>query len=470
MQLMMVKPALRKAMLALMVTSLLGCSSVDNVNYADRASQAEADTSQRLIDQLLLASKTQDVPTQSIARLTDLVNVPELQSFISAALQNNPSLQQSVVALKMAYAQHGITSASRLPSVDASFSGTSTEDSDDSYTTDITVSWELDLWQKIADSSNAVLKDIASTQASLQSAQDLVAANVMRSWLDISLKQQLVAIETQRLTVLDNNKALILARYRVGLGSLEDLDNANTSVASTQATLADYQQQLAQSKRDLTLLTGQWTGNDLAVNITAEFPAVLNPINSLGQQNLSQRPDIKTAFYNIEAEVLRTDAAYKAMLPSISLSASLTDMAQSPTDALLTGPLWSVLGQLSAPLFQGGKLSSQAELAQLTTEQRYWVYQETLLNAVNEVENTVGQEYSLAKQQQHLIEAQLSAERSFVSYEQKYRQGLVDIFDLLTVQQQTFDVEAQLANTIYNRLINRIDLGLALGLGVLHEV
>ncbi|MBB1321937.1 hypothetical protein H5114_10100, partial [Shewanella sp. SR43-8] len=41
----------------------------------------------------------------------------------------------------------------------------------------------------------------------------------------------------------------------------------------------------------------------------------------------------------------------------------------------------------------------------LTTEQRYWVYQETLLNAVNEVENTVGQEYSLAKQQQHLIEA-----------------------------------------------------------------
>lgn len=466
---MMVKPALRKAMLALMVTSLLGCSSVDNVNYADRASQAEADISQRLIEQLLLASKTPDVPTQSIARLTDLVNVPELQSFISAALQNNPSLQQSVVALKMAYAQHGITSASRLPSVDASFSGTSTEDSDDSYTTDITVSWELDLWQKIADSSNAALKDIASTQASLQSAQDLVAANVMRSWLDISLKQQLVAIETQRLTVLDNNKALILARYRVGLGSLEDLDNANTSVASTQATLADYQQQLAQSKRDLTLLTGQWTGNDLAVNITAEFPAVLNPINSLGQQNLSQRPDIKIAFYNIEAEALRTDAAYKAMLPSISLSASLTDMAQSPTDALLTGPLWSVLGQLSAPLFQGGKLSSQAELAKLTTEQHYWVYQETLLNAVNEVENTVGQEYSLVKQQQHLIEAQLSAERSFVSYEQKYRQGLVDIFDLLTVQQQTFDVEAQLANTIYNRLINRIDLGLALGLGVLHE-
>lgn len=462
---MMVKPALRYAMLALMVSALLGCSSVDYNNYSEQASQTEADISQGLLAQLLAESATR-TPQTSVATLTDLVNVPELQQFITRALANNPSLQQSVVALNMAYAQHGITSASRLPSVDAGFSGSATEDSDDSYTTDITVSWELDLWQKIADSSNAALKDIASSQASLQSAKDLVAANVMRSWLDISLKQQLVAIETQRLAVLDNNQALIMARYRVGLGSLEDLDNASTSAASTRATLASYQEQLAQSQRELTLLTGQWTGKDLAAEVAAQFPTVLNPISSLGQQTLGRRPDIQAAFYNIEAESLRTDAAYKAMLPSISLAASLTDIAQSPSDALLTGPLWSVLGQLSAPIFQGGQLTSQAELARLTTEQRYWVYQETLLNAVNEVENTVGQEYSLAKQQQHLTDAQQSAERSVVSYEQKYRQGLVDIFDLLTVQQQTYDIEAQLATTIYNRLINRIDLGLALGLGV----
>ncbi|MCL1113794.1 TolC family protein [Shewanella basaltis] len=462
---MMVKPALRYAMLALMVSALLGCSSVDYNNYSEQASQTEADISQGLLAQLLAESATR-TPQTSVATLTDLVNVPQLQQFITRALANNPSLQQSVVALNMAYAQHGITSASRLPSVAAGFSGSATEDSDDSYTTDITVSWELDLWQKIADSSNAALKDIASSQASLQSAKDLVAANVMRSWLDISLKQQLVAIETQRLAVLDNNQALIMARYRVGLGSLEDLDNASTSAASTRATLASYQEQLAQSQRELTLLTGQWTGKDLAAEVAAQFPTVLNPISSLGQQTLGRRPDIQAAFYNIEAESLRTDAAYKAMLPSISLAASLTDIAQSPSDALLTGPLWSVLGQLSAPIFQGGQLTSQAELARLTTEQRYWVYQETLLNAVNEVENTVGQEYSLAKQQQHLTDAQQSAERSVVSYEQKYRQGLVDIFDLLTVQQQTYDIEAQLATTIYNRLINRIDLGLALGLGV----
>jgi outer membrane protein TolC len=183
-------------------------------------------------------------------------------------------------------------------------------------------------------------------------------------------------------------------------------------------------------------------------------------------QDLSGRPDLRQAFYSIEAESLRTEVAYKSMLPSFSLSASLTDMAESPSEALFSNPLWSVLGQISAPLFQGGKLKAQAEIAELTTEQTFWAYQDTLLSAVNEVEDAVGQEHSLAQQQIHLQEAHGSARRSFDSYEEKYRQGLVDIFDLLTVQQQAYDVEAQLTNTKYQRLLNRIDLGLALGLGV----
>ena len=183
-------------------------------------------------------------------------------------------------------------------------------------------------------------------------------------------------------------------------------------------------------------------------------------------QNLAGRPDLQQAFFNIEAESLRTDAAYKAMLPSFSLSASLKDMAETPSEALFANPLWSALGQVSAPLFQGGRLKTNAEIAELTTEQSYWAYQETLLTAVNEVENAIGQEGSLAEQQQHLQASLSSAKRSVVSYEEKYRQGLVDIFDLLTVQQQAYDVESQLTNTTYQRLLNRIDLGLALGLGV----
>ena len=117
-------------------------------------------------------------------------------------------------------------------------------------------------------------------------------------------------------------------------------------------------------------------------------------------------------------------------------------------------------------MFEGGKLRAQADIATLTAEKAYWSYKETLLTAVNEVNNALGQEQSLSRQQNHIHDALTSANRSFANYQTKYRQGLVNIIDLLSVQQQTFDLEAQLTQLIYNRLVNRIDLGLALGLGI----
>ncbi|GLO63962.1 multidrug transporter [Vibrio sp. MACH09] len=456
----------RYSLLSILTMATLGCSSTSDVDYSAKATSSLTAGNAVLLSQLATTAEQNDIATEA-TYITDLVNIPQLDQLLDRAFINNPSLQQNILALKIAYEQKNITASDGLPTVNADFSGTATEGSDESYSANLTVAWELDLWQRVADSSSAAVKDVASSAASLQGARDLLAANIMRSWLDISLKQQLLDIENQRLSVLTNNENLILERYRSGLDNLSDLDSAKSSSASTSATVADYTEKLANSRRSLELQLGQLSQSEqYLIDIEAHFPQVIYPLDLLPEQNLERRPDLRAAFYNIEAESLRTDAAYKAMLPSISLSATLADVAESPSEALFSSSVWSLLGKLSAPLFQGGKLRSQAEVAQLKTEQSFWSYQETLLTAVNEVENAAGQEYALARQQQHVTEALESAKRSFVTYEEKYRQGLVDIFDLLTAQQKTFDLESQLSQITYNRLSNRIDLGLALGLGV----
>lgn len=454
----------RYSVLAIMLSGLMGCATTSEADFSTQATEQQNESIQQLLDRVETTGEEQTQQTTNL--ITDLVNVPELEQYLTTAFSANPSLQQSIVALKIAYAQEGLSFADQLPTVNANFSGEKTEGSDESYNADVTVSWELDLWQRLADVSAASRKDVAASQASLQNATNLLAANIMRGWLEISVNQQLLDIEQRRLAILENNETLVLDRYQVGLGTLEELDNAKTSTASTRATVAQYQESLAKSKRSLLLLTGELNTKVTDVNVAQAFPDVLNPLENMSVQNLAGRPDLQQAFFNIEAESLRTDAAYKAMLPSFSLSASLKDMAETPSEALFANPLWSALGQVSATLFQGGRLKTNAEIAELTTEQSYWAYQETLLTAVNEVENAIGQEGSLAEQQQHLQASLSSAKRSVVSYEEKYRQGLVDIFDLLTVQQQAYDVESQLTNTTYQRLLNRIDLGLALGLGV----
>jgi len=442
---------LRYLILVLIAATVVGCSNT-GVNYQQNADSELAATNQWQYQQ-------QDAV--EITQLTQLIAMPELTNLVEQAMLQNPSLQQTAIALQIAYAQRGVTTSGRIPQVNAGFNATNS-DADESYQTDVSVSWELDLWQKMSDEVQAADMDIISSQASYQGARDALAANIMRNWLQINLQQQLINIETSRLTVLENNESFILSRYRSGLGALEELDNARTSSAQTRATLAEQQETLAKNQRDLGLLLGQTTG----IKASSEFPSVLQPLVRLPEQDLGRRPDLQAAYSEIRAAQYRTDVAYKALLPSISLSASLTDIANSPSDALLTSPAWSLLGQLTAPIFQGGKLRSEIEIAELTTEQTFWAYQETLLIAVNEVDNALGQERSLQRQQQHLNDALSSAKRSEVNYQTKYRQGLVDILDLLTVQQQTFDLQSQLSQATYNRLVNRIDLGLALGLGI----
>jgi len=446
----------RMNLLALTLLGVMGCSSSSDKNFQGLAKQSLAQQ---------VSWNSEQTEAVEVVQLTDLMNIPELNSFIKLSMHNNPSLQQRLMALKMLYAQRSATSSARIPELTANFSGEKQESADSSYKTDLTVSWELDLWNKIGNSTSAADKDIASNIAIFQSSKDTLAANIMRAWLQISQQKQLLEIEVKRLAVLENNESMILAKYRSGLGDLEDLDTAKADSAATRSTLAEYSETLAQNQRSLALLLGQ-LGGEQNFAISGEFPQVLTPLASLPNQDLSRRPDLQSAFFDLQAEEFRTKAAYKALLPSISLEVALSDLASSPSAALLTSPLWSLLGQLSAPLFDGGYLRSQAEIAELTAENAYWNYQETLLTAVNEVENTLGQEKSLALQQQHLSDALSSAVRSFVNYQEKYREGLVDISDLLSVQTNSFDLEARLIQVKYNRLVNRIDLGLALGLGV----
>ncbi|MGD9224000.1 MAG: TolC family protein, partial [Desulfobacteraceae bacterium] len=179
-----------------------------------------------------------------------------------------------------------------------------------------------------------------------------------------------------------------------------------------------------------------------------------------------RRPDLKAAYLAIEAATLRARVAYKELLPLINLQAALEDVASSPAQALLTDPVWSLLARLTAPLFQGGKLRAAAQIAELKTARSYQAYRETLYRAVQEIKDTIGLEHSITRQLGHMETALAKAQNNLHQYQRRYRTGLVEILDLLAVQRQAYDLEIQRNNLVYKRLANRVNLGLALGLGV----
>jgi len=442
---------------------LSGCSNKFNTEFhSDKLNNLSA-----RVD--LVLNSSSDIPEQTpgVVLLDELIDVPELSEFIQIALLENPELQQSIQALKITQLQSKVVNAQRKPTANLDFIGSKTEnETSNAYSTELTVSWELDLLGRLADQENAAKLDIASEEQSVAQVSNLLVSNIMRAWLDITLQKLLLDTEYARLANQKKVVDLIASRYSAGLDSLESLDNARARFFRTQANIENQSQQKYIAKQALAAFGGVFRQDITIDEAKLVFPLVIEPTTILSIQHVYERPDVKIGLLSIEAEALRTDAAYKALLPTFSISASLNDSDSSPIASLLTDPVWQLLGQLSAPLFQGGRLQAEAKSAELRLAQQVWKYQDTLLKAVREVETSIANEQRLLAQIQHLTNAISSAQRSYTSFIEKYQQGLVDIFDLLNTQEQTFDLQIQLTQTKHSQLTNRINLGLALGLGV----
>lgn len=396
--------------------------------------------------------------------LFSLLNSEQLRFLVNEAMAANPGLQQTSLSLKIAETALRQKDSLRMVQADAELSASKEKDNEENFTGSLAVSWAVDLWGKLSDDAAAAEMNVAEQQSLLDSARDTLAVEVMKCWLQLIAESHSVEIQQGMLETLEKNEKYILERYRSGLGTLEDLDSARSTSASARSTLVKYLETGNRLQRTLKVLLGK-TG-PLALEIPENYPVVLAPLAELPAQTLECRPDLKAAYYGILSADLQASVAYKELLPEINLSAALQDISSSPSSLLLSDPLWALLGQLITPVFSGGRLQAAADEADLYASKKYQEYRETLLTAVQEVENGLGYEREFDRRINHIESALFSARNSLASYKQSYRTGLVDILDLLTVQKKTYELELEFDNLLYNRLANRIDLGLALGLGV----
>lgn len=449
------------------LVALGGCTSMSSeINYS---TQSQAQLAQVPHWQTSLKG-------QSITQLTDLMDSPQLHQWIQQALAQNPGLQNTLLTLRQAQLTAEQAGAAQYPEVSAGFSGKRSgggQNSGDNssgrhphteYTGSVSVSWTLDIWRQVADQVQAAEYEVTQQAALYRSARATLTGEVMSQWLGLIADSHALDIEHQRLATLEKTQSLVEGRYRQGLSGLESLESARSATSSSQARLVQYQNALEMRQRALNTLLGRFDATPL--ERPADYPEVALPHIPNTETTLRQRPDLQAAYQGILAADRRTAVAYKDLLPSFSLQAALQQVADSPREALLTDPVWSLLGQLTAPLFQGGRLRAQAEIQTLITAQRYQDYRETLLTAIEDVRNALAQEVALGQRQTHIRNALDRQKNSLALYENRYRNGVISLLDLLNVQQQTYDLQAQWDQLTHDRLSNRINLALALGIGV----
>jgi len=415
--------------------------------------------------------KLSDLPVT--ASLLDLLDDPKLKSLVKKALENNHDLKATALRLKGSQYLLLQTQSRRLPSVNGNFTRSRDNQSMDTltgrtvkknhYRASVNVSWELDIWGKLTDEHHAKLTRHEVKKFDYIYAYDSLAARVIQSWISISGAKETLDIQYERVRLLETIEKIILRRYTEGLGTLDELFTARSRSNVAKADISRLNETYRRNIRSLKLLQGNYpVSNELS---EYRLPEIALPPFVSPMEVLLRRPDIQAALANVESEKLAAVAAQKNRLPSFSLSYESAKKSNSLSSLRGSDVLWNLIGSITQPLFEGNRLVSEARAAELSADASLETLIESLLTAVKEVEDRTGIEIDLLNQETLMKTALEEAGKSTSFYRNRYQNGLESLINLLTAVEQEMAVKERLTDIRSQRMINRIDLALALGMG-----
>lgn len=399
----------------------------------------------------------------------------KLVALVNEALAANPSIRSQYYVVEATRAQARSTYGRTLPNISASASvsgsdvyveQTDSRASGESYGVGANLSWEADLWGRLRAGINAAEADLVANEADLASARLALAAQTASAWFDLNeaLAQERVAVETFEA----RTRALELTERRLsrGLASALDVRTARTTQASAEASIAGRRQASGNASRRLEILLGRYPSAEL--DALAELP-VLPPLETAGNPALllTRRPDIAAAEARVTAAGLRAEQARLAMLPSLSLTGSLSTSETSLADAFDPSRIAaSLIASLAAPIFNGGALDAERDAAVARARSAVESYAATVLTAWREVEDALAADSLLAQQEDAQIRALEEARLAEELATRQYTNGLVSIFNLIDSQTRRLTAESNVIAARSARASNRVSFHLALGGGL----
>ncbi|TWD52451.1 efflux transporter outer membrane subunit [Pseudomonas sp. SJZ131] len=335
----------------------------------------------------------------------------------------------------------------------------------DTYSTELGVSWEADIWGKLRRGLEA---DQATAQASFA---DLAAMRLSQQSEMVQNYLQLRVIDQQKRllesTVAAYQRSLQMTQnqYRAGVSGRDAVAQAQTQLKSTQADLVDLIWQRAQFENAIAVLIGLPPA-EFNLAESQDIPKLPQIPLSLPSQLLERRPDIASAERSVIAANANIGVAKAAYYPDLSLSLS-GGYSSSTSSNLVSLPnrFWSVGPKLTLPLFDGGARSAELDRNEALYDETVATYRQTVLDGFREVENYLIQLKVYEQEASVRQEALEAARDSLRLTENQYKAGLIAYLDVVVVQATALNNEQSVLNVLQSRLLASVQLIAALGGG-----
>lgn len=442
-----------KFCLFLLVTLLTGCSSALFSSSGEQQDDWRATVSGKKV--MLRASN-----------VVSHFNDPVLSQLIQDVVSSNNDLAVAGFRLRQAWLAVGLANEARFPGVSATGSAANSQQvkpkqsSTESWQSEATLSWEVDLWGKLTRQRDQNAWQAQASEFDRRAtALSLIKTTAELYWTIALSNAQLENYDAQ-IAINQQLAALVESKYRAGEVSASDQYRAEQSVVQLTLTRDALLAKRSRDRHALSILFDSSPRQQLPEGKGLSDAGAVPGPNAIPLQALSSRPDVRSAEMQLRASLAGSDVARLNFYPTLSMSSALGS-ASDVFSRWFAHPTRTVSGSLALPFLQWNTVMLTVEQADLDVKAAEADFRSAIWKALAETEDAFSDRRH-ALNQYHMNSRYLQLSQALWQQEQKrYEQGETSLQDMLDAESAVLNAKNTLQSVNYDYLSGTLKLWLS---------
>ena len=400
---------------------------------------------------------------------------PVLDELVDIALRENKDLRITSARIEEFAGRYGIVRAPLFPQIGATYEPAKQRGSPttlsrettvfDSYQAVLTASWEIDIWGRIRRQSEAARAQLLASEDGRRAVILSLVGSVASAYVNLRDLDRQLEIAKATANSRGESYEIFKLRYSGGIISLLELSQNQSQYEEAVATIPVIEKAIAQQENGLSVLLGRNPGPIVRGRNIDQLTLPAVPAG-LPSDLLERRPDLQQAEQNLIAANALIGAAKAAYFPTISLTGLFgvsSDNLSSLFDA--QSKIWRYAAPISLPIFTGGALAGQVQVAEAQQQQALFAYQKAIQQAFAEVNDAlVDQDRTRAQ-----LQSQKRQVDALVQYAAtarlRYENGYTSYIEVVDAESRLFNAQLQYTQTQQTQFQAMINLYKAMGGG-----
>lgn len=397
---------------------------------------------------------------------------PALDKLVELALEENLSLRSAALRVLQSQQQLAIAIGNQYPQQQQGVGAASREKSEgavfNNYNLGLNLSWEIDFWGNFRRQIESASAQLDSSVADYDGALVSILSQVAQNYILVRSYQAQIEVAKKSIELQSESLRIARAKFDAGDVSELDVDQAETLLNNTAASVPALEASLQQVKNSLAILLGKPPQNmNYLLGQESTIPAPPAQIALGMPQNLiRQRPDIRAAERQLASQSAQIGVAVTELYPAFSIGGSIG------TEAMRTGDLftndsgtWDLTGGFQWNILNYGRLQSNVRLQDALFQQLLMDYQNTVLQAQGDVENSIVAYIKSYEQLAAYERAAKASQRSVAASTMQYDNGLIDFNTVISTLSSDAEQQQLLASARGAVATNLVQVYRALGGG-----